>query len=565
MTPTPCADIRDPARLAALDQAGLLENPAEPAFDRLTRLAARVLRTPMSIISLVGAEHVFFKSSYGLPEPLATRRQAPLSYSFCQVVAAAGAPLIVPDTRLDALLQDDTAMRELGIVAYAGVPLIMPHGHTVGTLCALDRQPRAWSSNDIGLLHDIAATVVAEIQLRRTITERNDYEAQLLQLQKGESIGLLASGIVHDFNNLLTAIVGYADLALRDLPGGSMLRNDLAEIQKAANRANSLTRQLLAFLRKRPIEPCVFDLNALLLDMGKLLRRLMRENIELVVLPTHDQSHVKADPGQISQVLLNLAVNARDAMPDGGTLTIATANVLPDDDCVDRRPEDEARVYVMLAVSDTGVGLPEEARAHLFEPFFTTKKQGRGTGLGLATCQNIVRRYGGRICISSNVGHGTTIQIYLPRVDARQAEQSCCSEPQTMPLGTETVLLVEDEAGVRAVIAEGLRRLGYTLLEAANGDEALDVVCGYGGVIDLLLADVVMPHTGGGVLAERLRALCPALAVLLISGYLDCDAAQAMEHSLGAAFLQKPFTLAALARKIRDVLDMCSGAAAEER
>jgi CheY-like chemotaxis protein len=197
--------------------------------------------------------------------------------------------------------------------------------------------------------------------------------------------------------------------------------------------------------------------------------------------------------------------------------------------------------------------------AHLFEPFFTTKEGGRGTGLGLATCQNIVRRYGGRICISSNVGQGTTIQIYLPRVNAAQAKQSCAPEPQMMPTGSETVLLVEDEPAVRAMIAKALRALGYTVLEAASGDEALDVAHDYGGVIDLLLADVMMPHTGGRALAERLRALRPTIAVLLMSGYLDCEAAQAMERSLGATFLQKPFPPAVLARKIRDVLDIRLG------
>jgi CheY-like chemotaxis protein len=273
-------------------------------------------------------------------------------------------------------------------------------------------------------------------------------------------------------------------------------------------------------------------------------------------LPAQDQSYVKADPGQISQVLINLAVNARDAMPDGGTLTIATATVLLDDDCVDRRLGDETRTYVMLAVSDTGVGMAEETRAHLFEPFFTTKEHGRGTGLGLATCQNIVRRCGGRICISSNVGRGTTIQIYLPRVDARQAEQSRCPEPQPMPWGTETVLLVEDEAAVRALLAEGLRRLGYIVLEAANGDEALGMAHECGAAIDVLLADLVMPHLGGEALAERLRALQPDMLVVFMSGYIDCNAARTLGHPLEATFLQKPFPLALLARKLRDVLDM---------
>ena len=284
MTPTACSVIRDPARLAALEKAGLLDTPAEPAFDRLTRLTAHVLGTPMAIISLVGAEHVYFKSSYGLPEPLAARRQVPLSHSFCQLLVAPRAPLSVPDTRLHAMLHADTAICELGIVAYAGVPLVMPDGHILGALCALDYHPHPWSSSEIGLLHDIAAAVVAEIQLRRAIAERDDYEAQLLQVQKGESLGFLAGGIVHDFNNLLTAISGYAELALRDLPPDGTLCSDLAEIQKAADRATSLTRQLLAFVRKQSIEPCVFDLNVLMVDMGKLLRRLIPANIDLVML-----------------------------------------------------------------------------------------------------------------------------------------------------------------------------------------------------------------------------------------------------------------------------------------
>jgi two-component system cell cycle sensor histidine kinase/response regulator CckA len=292
------------------------------------------------------------------------------------------------------------------------------------------------------------------------------------------------------------------------------------------------------------------------LDMGKLLRLLLRENIELVMLPEHELGQVKADPGQISQVLLNLAVNARDAMPDGGTLTIATANVLLDCDRAGQQHDVSAGGHIMLAVSDTGVGLSKEARAHLFEPFFTTKGQGCGTGLGLATCHSIVHQYGGRICISSNIGHGTTIQIYLPRVEAVRAEQQRCSEPLTMPLGTETVLLVEDERSVRDLIAGVLRALGYTVLEAGNGDEALGVAHECRAAIDVLLADLVMPHLGGEALAEQLYARYPDMALMFMSGYIDCDAAQMVGHHLGATFLQKPFPPAVLARKLRDVLDM---------
>src|SRR6266545_1532465 len=412
-----CTKIHDPARLAALQQSRLLDTPTEPTFDRLTRLAAYALHASAAILSLVDFDRVFFKSSVGLPEPLATQREVPLSRSFCQLVAAAGEPICIADARVRSFLQDDWAVRELGIVAYAGVPVTTPDGYVLGALCVIDRAVRIWTDEEVGLLSDLAAAAQSEIQLRQHIDKHQRLEAQLLQAQKIESVGRLASGVAHDFNNLLTAIIGYTDLALRDLPLGSAARSDLHEIQKVAGRAIDLTGQLMAFARKQAIELCPLNLNDLILDMDKLLRRLVAEDIELITLPDPSLARVTADPGRLGQVLVNLAVNARDAMPNGGKLTIKTANIQLNHNHVCQQITIKAGRYVRMSVSDTGVGMSQEVLTRAFEPFFTTKEPSRGTGLGLATCSSIAKQHGGYLCIDSKLGQGTTVCIYLPQVD----------------------------------------------------------------------------------------------------------------------------------------------------
>jgi PAS domain S-box-containing protein len=391
----------------------------------------------------------------------------------------------------------------------------------------------------------------------RDITNRRRLEAQLLQSQKLESIGRLAGGVAHDFNNLLTAILGYTELVFDALPHGAQARDDIQEIRHAAQSATQLTRQLLAFARQQPIAPRVFSPSELLASLDKLLGRLIGENIELVLLAAPDLGLIRADSGQIEQLLVNLAVNARDAMPEGGKLTIEMSNVWLDQAYARAHVGVEPGAYVSLVVSDSGVGMDESIKGHAFEPFFTTKQPGYGTGLGLATCYGIVKQHGGTIELYSELGHGTAIKIYLPRVEGGAEVLPHPEDANSaLPRGTETVLLVEDEAGVRVLVARMLANLGYTVLEAREGDEALGLAKAYAGPsIDLLLTDVVLPRRGGWALAESIAADFPHIKVLFTSGYAEQGIVQHGQIERSAAFLAKPFSVAALARKVRAVLD----------
>jgi len=396
---------------------------------------------------------------------------------------------------------------------------------------------------------------VSMLVIARDISERQRLEAQFRQAQKMEAIGRLAGGVAHDFNNLLTAIGGYATLAGDALPGDSPGRSDLEEIQKAAQRATSLTHQLLAFARKQIIEPRVFSLNDLILDMDKLLRRLIGEDIDLATRPARDLGLVQADPSQIEQVIMNLAINARDAMPMGGKLTIETGNIELDETYALARAEVQPGSYVLLALSDTGHGMDAQTIAHLFEPFFTTKEPGKGTGLGLATVYGIVKQSDGHISIYSEPGYGATFKIYLPRVGAKVSAAEPRQESGDALRGSETVLLVEDEDAVRVLALRVLRSHGYKVLEARDGDEALRISEQHQGPIELLVTDVVMPRISGRELAVRLALARPELRVLYVSGYTDNAITHHGVLDPETLFLQKPFTPKVLARKVRAALD----------
>jgi signal transduction histidine kinase len=401
-----------------------------------------------------------------------------------------------------------------------------------------------------------AGLAAANDALRAEIAERERLEAQLIQAQKMESIGRLAGGIAHDFNNLLTAIAGYAELSLGTLPPEHEAHSDLQEIRKAADRATMLTRQLLTFARKQMIAPRVVDLGDLILGMENLLRRLIGEDIELIISPGAAPGCAKADPSQIEQLIMNLAVNARDAMPNGGTLTFKTESVVLDAAYACKHVDVAPGRYTLVTVSDTGIGMNRHTQQHLFEPFFTTKAPGIGTGLGLATCYGVVKQHGGHITCYSQVSQGTTFKIYFPCVDqAVDRPGDTCAE-RALPHGTERVLLVEDEAAVRMLAARVLRDLGYSILEATDGQQALELArANADASIQLLLTDVIMPQLSGGELARQLTALCPALKVLFISGYTDNYISHDCWLEPGTAFLQKPFSPAALGRKVREVLD----------
>ncbi|MBV9775338.1 MAG: PAS domain S-box protein, partial [Gemmatimonadetes bacterium] len=545
--------IQDRARLAALARTRLLDTLPEDIFDRLSRLASRLLNTPVAMVTLIGRDRQFVKSCVGLPEPAASERHLPFSHSFCKHLVVTGEPLILGDAREHPVHRENLAVLEMGAVAYAGVPLRTAEGHVIGSFCAIDTRPREWTDEEVQVLTDLAASVISEIEWRRYATERDEAEAalqareaqfravfdeaaigialvddsgrlvrsnralqemlgytaeelkgvmfswithpddlaadwelfgelvagerrdyqmekryfhrdgsvvcgrlsvsllrseghesqlaigmveniteqkaaeealeqsrgQLLQAQKMEAVGRLAGGIAHDFNNLLTVILGNAQMLLMDLPSdpaAEIMRLELEEIQQGGQRAAELTRQLLAFSRKQLLHPDVLDLNTVFAATDRLLRRLLGEDVEVRTTFTPDLGRVRADPGQIEQVLVNFAVNARDAMPRGGRLTIATDNVVLSPAEAPRFAVEPGR-YVRFSVGDTGEGMDPETQAHIFEPFFTTKEPGKGTGLGLSTVYGIVRQSGGFVRVQSEPGRGTTFEVYLPEVD----------------------------------------------------------------------------------------------------------------------------------------------------
>ncbi len=404
-------------------------------------------------------------------------------------------------------------------------------------------------------LLDASGEPVGFEMIAEDVTERRALELQLQQSQRMEAIGRLAGGVAHDFNNLLTVIKGYSELMLDELKPSDPMRGEMEEVQRAADRAASLTRQLLAFSRRQVLAPKVLDLNELVRDTEKLLRRLLGEDVELFTALDQKLGSVRADPGQIEQVLMNLAVNARDAMPTGGKLTIETGNVDLDRTYTREHAVVKPGRYVLLAVSDNGTGMDTETASHVFEPFFTTKEQGKGTGLGLSTVYGIVKQSGGYVWVYSEPGIGTTFKIYLPRIDAAAERLPAQQLRPEVYRGTETILLVEDEEGVRSLIRQVLSRHGYTVLESAHGGEALLLCERHLGRIDLLLTDVVLSQMSGRELAERLSPLRHEMKVLYMSGYTD----EAIIHhgvlTPGSAFVQKPFTTEALTRKVRQVLD----------
>jgi len=387
------------------------------------------------------------------------------------------------------------------------------------------------------------------------ITERKSLEDQFRQAQKMESIGRLAGGVAHDFNNLLTIISGYSELMLSEVPPEHPLHDYLMEIKKAGDRATLLTRKLLAYSRRQILAPDVLDLNALVQDAESVLKRVLGEDVEFVTAPGADLGPVRADAAQLEQTLMNLAINARDAMPRGGRFMIETANVQLDEAYAQTHSEVQPGPYVRLTVSDTGCGMDEVTLAHIFEPFFTTKEPGKGTGLGLAMVFGFVKQSGGHVCASSQPGRGSTFNLYFPRVETPAPAAASPADGHAVTGGGETILLVEDEEDLRKLALELLAQQGYTVLEAPDGPAALRLAETYPGAIDLLVSDVVMPGMDGRQLAGRLTALRPAIKTLFMSGYTDDTILRHDIQTSETSFLQKPFSVEALPRKVRQVLE----------
>jgi two-component system cell cycle sensor histidine kinase/response regulator CckA len=403
----------------------------------------------------------------------------------------------------------------------------------------------------------IRSTVEDITERRRTEEALRKSEEQLRQWQRVEAIGRLAGGVAHDFNNLLMTIKGCSELLLGAFDRRDPRREEVEEILKAADRATALTRQLLAFGRRQVLQPQILDLNAVVMNMDKMLRRLIGEDIQLITSLEPEVWSVKVDPGMIEQVVMNLAVNSRDAMPSGGKLTIETSNVTHDEEYASHHVSVKPGYYVMLAISDTGCGMDKETQSHLFEPFFTTKDTGKGTGLGLSTVYGIIKQSGGNIWAYSEPGLGTTFKIYLPRVEKAAKGYKPRLKPKEVgaPGGTETILLVEDEEAVRSMVSKILQSKGYTVLEACHGNEAIEASERYEGSINLMVTDVIMPQMSGRELAERLAPMRPEMHVLYMSGYPDNTIVQHGVLEPGTAFLQKPFTINALELKVREILD----------
>jgi PAS domain S-box-containing protein len=489
---------------------------AEPECVKLLDLEGRVLEMNQAGLAMIEAQ------------------------SLEQVAGQSVYPFVAPEHRRDfrALTEGAFAGRE-GQLEFEAVGL---------------KGTRRWLDTHVVPLRDSQDRITAALGITRDVTERKRLEAQLLQAQKLEAVGRLAGGVAHDFNNLLTVISGYCELLLRRLQAADPGHAGLQEIQRAADRGSSLVRQLLAFSRKQVLEPKVLDLNAVVNGLEQMLGRLIGEDVELVFRLDPGLGQVRADPGQLEQVLVNLAVNARDAMPQGGRLLIETRNADLDPPYAANHLGAKPGAYVLLEVTDTGVGMDEETQAHVFEPFFTTKEPGQGTGLGLATVYGIVVQSEGYISVYSELGKGTSFKIFLPRLEAA-LEAAVQEEAPQFSRGVETVLLVEDEKPLRELTRVLLREAGYTVLEAGQGEEALQVAARHPGPLHLLVTDMVMPGMGGRELAERLSALHPDLKVLYISGYSPEVVTRQGSLEPGRLFLQKPFKAASLLLKVREALD----------
>ncbi|HEX3274646.1 MAG TPA: response regulator, partial [Gemmatimonadales bacterium] len=581
LEPHRLTSLRDPERLAALHRTGLLDQPPDPALDRLARLAARAVGAPAAVICLVTDEREFFAGQAGLPEPQASARGGPLSRGLCQYAVADRAPLVVADTRRHPELAHHPAVTELGIAAVACVPLFDADGRAVGALAVLDRAPRPWSEDDVAGLQDLAGLAATRLPRRDGAASpkssaarssrsgaglgppdpaaRRAPDQRRAQTERSEAVAQLAGGIAHDFNNLLTGILGHVTL-LREEPGLSPLgREDLSQIQQSAERAASLTRRLLAFTRRQSVAPRVLDLNQLVTGALTRLRRVAGATVRLGWTPAPGLDPIVADPNQLEQVLVHLTTMARDSMPQGGTLELATRQERRGGES--GRPSPRSGGYVVLEVRDTGRGMDATTIDQAMEPLLASASGGGRAGLGLASVYGIVRQAGGLVEIQSEPERGSTFTLSFPRHEGSGPVSDPAVGDGEPAGGSETILLVEDEEQVRELARRVLERVGYTVLAAGDPAAATAIADRHAGHIHLLITDMQLPQLSGRELAARLGIHRPAIKVLYISGTADDSAARLRLLEPGTHFLEKPFSLDRLLRTIRTALgDPVAGA-----
>jgi signal transduction histidine kinase/DNA-binding response OmpR family regulator len=544
------------ASVAATDEATLLALAC--------REVALAYGVPQSTAFLINHEKTEFyvAAQYLTNRGPSTKPQHPIpldSYPATFELINSNTPVVAKNVRQDPrFLRSEAYIQQTGLVSVLTVPVIN-EGKVSGFLSLETTKARQFSDEEIDLLQSVANQVAGVLARLRLDKDHRKLEEHYYQAQKMEAIGQLTGGVAHDFNNILTIILGNCDFILDDLDADNPWRYSLDQIHKAATGAASLTRQLLAFSRQQVLQPEVLSINSVVANVEKMLKRLIGEDIDLETVLDPELGRVKADPGQLEQVIMNLAVNARDAMPQGGKLTIETANVQLDESYTRQHIGLTTGPYTLLAISDTGIGLDPNTVAHIFEPFFTTKKKGKGTGLGLATVHGIVKQSEGHIWVYSEPGRGTTFKIYLPQVELPETRIERAPAQAKPTRGTETILLVEDDQMVRELGTRILHNYGYTVLKAGDGAEARRLCEEHNGPIDLLLTDVVMPGgVAGPQLAAQLEALIPKIKVLFMSGYTDNAIVRNKILDRGIAFLPKPFMPDDLLRHVRLVLDKAS-------
>jgi len=538
----------------------------EEVYERFTEEVRKLVPFERIVINLMDHKTNTLTNTYVRGMDVRNRvtgNTVPLAGTPTEEVIRTGRSLLIRVKNKDEVMGRFPALSfalQAGVQSMILVPLVSKD-QTIGTLFLQSTEPNAYGERELKLAEGVGTQIAGAIANAQLFMEREEakkenmaLEEQLRQSQKMEAVGQLAGGVAHDFNNLLTVINGNCEFSLLELKEEDPLKETLDEIKRAGERAAALTRQLLAFSRRQILEMKVVDLNSLIQDLQKMLRRVIGEDVDLKTSLSGNLGRVKADPGQIEQVIMNLAVNARDAMRSGGNLIIETANVTLDGSYARIHVGAEPGHYVMLSVSDTGMGMPPEVKERVFEPFFTTKEKGKGTGLGLSTVYGIVKQSGGNIWVYSEVGHGTTFKIYLPRVDGHPMESAEKVDRKEVACRGETILVVEDEEPVRRLLGRILQKRGYNVLLALNGDDAVSICQKQNGPIHLMVTDVVMPGMNGGELAKLVVPIRQEMKVLFMSGYTDDAIVHLGVLEPGINFIQKPFSPNALSQKIREVL-----------